>query len=98
MKRPRDQLFAASALAFNQHRKGRRRSTLDAPAYFTYKTGYVDRDLTLAAGPFLGAVNVAIADLHKSGKLKELSIEFFTKDYATPAASFDLAGLGQKAP
>jgi polar amino acid transport system substrate-binding protein len=78
--------------------KGADLRELDTPAYFTFKTGYVDRDLTLAAGPFLGAVNGAIADLHKSGKLKELSTEFFKKDYATPAASFDLAGLGQKVP
>ena len=69
---------------------------IEIPAYYTYKTGYVDRDLTLAAGPFLAAVNKAIADLHASGRLKELSTQFFKKDYATPAAAFDLAALNQQ--
>lgn len=78
--------------------KGADLRELEAAAYFTYKTGYVDRDLTLAAGPFLSALNTAISDLHAAGKLKALSISFFKKDYATPAAGFDLAGLGQKAP
>jgi polar amino acid transport system substrate-binding protein len=69
---------------------------IETPAYFTFKTGYVDKDLTLAAGPFLDAVNAAVKALHASGKLKELSTQFFKKDYATPAAAFDLAGLHQQ--
>jgi polar amino acid transport system substrate-binding protein len=69
---------------------------LATPAYYTFKTGYVDRDLTLAAGPFLDAIDKAIRDAHASGKLKALSTEFFKKDYATPASSFDLTKLGQQ--
>jgi polar amino acid transport system substrate-binding protein len=69
---------------------------IETPAYYTFKTGYVDRDLTLAAGPFVDAINRAIQQLHASGKLKELSLQFFKKDYATPAAAFDLAGLSQQ--
>jgi polar amino acid transport system substrate-binding protein len=68
---------------------------LETPAYYTYKTGYIDRDLPLAAGPFVDAVSGAIKDLHASGKLKELSLQFFTKDYATPAAAFDVGSLSQ---
>lgn len=71
---------------------------LETAAYFTFKTGYVDRDLTLTAGPFLAALNGAIADLHATGKLKGLSASFFKRDYASPAATFDLVGLGQTAP
>jgi polar amino acid transport system substrate-binding protein len=78
--------------------KGADLREIEAAAYFTYKTGYVDRDLTLAAGPFLAALNTALADLHATGRLKALSMEFFKRDYATPAATFDLAGLGQQAP
>lgn len=78
--------------------KGAELREIEAAAYFTYKTGYVDRDLTLAPGPFLAALNTAIAELHASGKLKELSSSFFKKDYATPAAAFDLAALGQTSP
>jgi ABC-type amino acid transport substrate-binding protein len=71
---------------------------LDQTAFFTQKTGYVDRGLTLAPGPFLDRVNAAVRDLHSQGKLKALSIEFFKTDYATPAATFDLATIDQKVP
>jgi polar amino acid transport system substrate-binding protein len=71
---------------------------LDETAFFTQKTGYVDRGLTLAPGPFLDRVNAAVRDLHAQGKLKALSIEFFKTDYATPAAAFDLATIDQKVP
>ena len=68
---------------------------LEQDAYFTQKTGYVDRDLTLAAGPFVDAIDEAVAGLHASGKLAELSNEFFKQDYTKPAAAFDVAGLNQ---
>ncbi|HET9851953.1 MAG TPA: transporter substrate-binding domain-containing protein [Candidatus Limnocylindrales bacterium] len=72
---------------------------LETAAYYTYKTGYADRDVKLAMGPFLAAVNAAVADLHATGRLKALSLEFFEKDYATSAAAFDLAALdAQNAP
>jgi polar amino acid transport system substrate-binding protein len=71
---------------------------LETPAYFTHKTGYVDRSLTLASGPFLDAIDAAVSDLHASGKLAELSEEFFSNDYTKPAAAFDLAELGQAVP
>ncbi len=71
---------------------------IETPAYFTHKTGYVDRDLSLAPARFLEAVDVAIAEGHASGKLKELSLEFFKKDYATTAGSFDLSTLAQQVP
>jgi polar amino acid transport system substrate-binding protein len=79
-----------AAIAKGQHLK-----ELATPAYFTNKTGYVDRDLTLAPGPFLAAVDKAVQDLHASGKLKELSLKFFEHDYATQAAAFDLGTLDQ---
>ena len=75
--------------------KGQKLKELATPAYFTNKTGYVDRDLTLAPGPFLAAVDKAVQDLHASGKLKELSMKFFDHDYASQAATFDLATLDQ---
>jgi ABC-type amino acid transport substrate-binding protein len=78
--------------------KGVALKPLATPAYFTQKTGYVDRSLTLAPGPFLEAIDTAIADLHGSSKLAALSNEFFKQDYTKPAAAFDLAELGQAVP
>lgn len=71
---------------------------LDETAFFTQKTGYVDRGLTLAPGPFLDRINGAVRDLHAQGKLKALSVEYFKTDYATPAAAFDLTTIDQKVP
>jgi polar amino acid transport system substrate-binding protein len=71
---------------------------LDQAAFYTQKTGYVDRSLTLDPTAFLDKVNAAIRDLHAQGKLKELSIKFFGTDYATAAAAFDLASINQQVP
>jgi len=78
--------------------KGAPLRMLDEAAFYTQKTGYVDRGMSLAPGPFLDRINTAIRDLHAQGKLKELSVKFFGVDYATAAASFDLAAIGQKVP
>ncbi|HET7831125.1 MAG TPA: transporter substrate-binding domain-containing protein [Candidatus Limnocylindrales bacterium] len=93
-----DAFLASEPVGLGAIAKGVALRPLDKPAYFTHKTGYVDRSLTLAPGPFLDAIDAAIADLHASGKLTELSNEFFTKDYTRPAAAFDLDQLGQSVP
>jgi len=93
-----DAFLCSEPVGLGRIASGVKLQEIQTPAYYTFKTGYVDRDLTLAAGPFLAAVNKAISDLHASGKLKELSLQFFKKDYATPAAAFDLAGLNQQVP
>ena len=71
---------------------------LDTPAFFTQKTGYIDRSLTLAPAAFVDRISAAVRDLHATGKLKELSVKFFGTDYATPAGQFDLAKVGQTVP
>lgn len=71
---------------------------LAVPAYYTQKTGYIDRDLDLAPAAFIDAINKAVRDLHSNGKLKALSIQFFGTDYATPAGTFDLDAVGQPVP
>jgi ABC-type amino acid transport substrate-binding protein len=90
-----DAFLCSEPVGLAQIAKGQKLKELDTPAYFTNKTGYVDRDLTLAPGPFLAAVDKAVQDLHASGKLKELSMTFFNHDYASQAAAFDLATLDQ---
>jgi polar amino acid transport system substrate-binding protein len=71
---------------------------LDQVVFNTYKTGYVDRGLTLSPTAFLDRINAAIHDLEANGKLKALSVQFFGIDYATAAAAFDLSSVGQKVP
>ena len=71
---------------------------LEQAAYFTQKTGYVDRDLALDPVAFLDAIDAAIDDLHANGTMTTLSLEFFGADYATPAGEFDLSAVGQAVP
>jgi len=68
---------------------------LATPAYYSYKTGYVDQKSGLAASAFVARVNEIVAALHADGTLKRLSIKYFGKDYATQAASFDLSTIEQ---
>lgn len=78
--------------------KGAPLRELEKAAYYTQKTGYVDRDLTLDPGAFLDAIDTAITNLHTDGSLKALSLEFFDADYASPAGAFDLSAIGQSVP
>ena len=71
---------------------------LSAPAFTTFKTGYIDRGMSLSPVAFVDRINTIVASLHPSGKLKALSIQFFGTDYATAAAAFDLTSIGQRVP
>ncbi len=71
---------------------------LDQVAFYTYKTGYIDRGLTLSPTAFIDRINGATRDLEADGKLKALSIKFFGEDFVTAAASFDLASVDQQVP
>jgi polar amino acid transport system substrate-binding protein len=75
--------------------KGAALRMLSPPAYYSYKTGYVDKKSGLAVGPFVARVNEIVTGLHADGTLKRLSIKYFGKDYATHAARFDLSTIGQ---
>jgi polar amino acid transport system substrate-binding protein len=68
---------------------------LATPAYYSNKTGYVDKASGLSAAAFVARVDEIVAGLHADGTLKRLSIEYFGKDYATKAGAFDLSTIGQ---
>jgi len=65
------------------------------PAYYSYKTGYVDKKSGLSVTQFVARVNQIITRLQADGTLKRLSITYFGQDYATKAATFDLSTIGQ---
>jgi polar amino acid transport system substrate-binding protein len=65
------------------------------PAYFSYKTGYVDKQSGLSSAAFVARVNQIVMQLHADGTLKQLSIAYFGKDYATKAGEFDLSTINQ---
>lgn len=68
---------------------------LATPAYYSYKTGYVDKKSGLDVGPFVARVSEIIAARHADGTLGRLSVKYFGKDYAAEAARFDLATIDQ---
>lgn len=78
--------------------KGAKLRMLDQAAFYTEKTGYVDRGLTLDPTAFLDRIDSVIKDLQTQGKLKALSEQYFGTDFATTAAQFDLASIGQQVP
>jgi polar amino acid transport system substrate-binding protein len=69
---------------------------LPTPAYYSFKTGYVDKKSGLNVGPFIDRVNEIMAARHADGTMKRLSIKFFGHDFATQAARFDLSKIGQR--
>ena len=70
---------------------------LATPAYYSYKTGYVDKKSGLAVGPFIERVNEIVDGLHADGTLKRLSVKYFGKDYASKAGAFDFSSIEQRA-
>lgn len=68
---------------------------LETPAYYSFKTGYVDKKSGLSVAAFVERVNEIIAQRHADGTLKRLSEKHFGKDYATKAAEFDLEAIKQ---
>src|SRR3954451_20670789 len=68
---------------------------LETPAYYSFKTGYVDKQSGLAAGPFVARVNQIMAARHADGTMKRLSTKYFGADFATQAAKFKLSKIGQ---
>ncbi len=71
---------------------------LPEPAYYTQKTGYLDRASTLDQAAFVERINEVIRGLHADGTLEALSLEYFGIDYATAAGEFDLDSVGQVVP
>jgi polar amino acid transport system substrate-binding protein len=75
--------------------KGAPLRMLAAPAYYSNKTGYVDKSSGLAVGPFVKKIDEIVAGLHADGTMKRLSIKYFGKDFAAQAAQFDLSTIKQ---
>lgn len=71
---------------------------LPEPAYYTQKTGYLDRASSLDQAAFVERVNEVVRGLHADGTLTALSMEYFGVDYATAAGEFDLESIGQVVP
>jgi polar amino acid transport system substrate-binding protein len=74
---------------------GAKLRALPHPAYYSFKTGYVDRKSGLSVDRFVKKVDEIIAARHADGSLPALSKKFFGSDYATKAGEFDMSALEQ---
>jgi polar amino acid transport system substrate-binding protein len=68
---------------------------LATPAYYSFKTGYVDKKSGLSVKTFVDRVSRIMAARHADGTMKRLSLKYFGADFATKAAEFDLSKIGQ---
>jgi ABC-type amino acid transport substrate-binding protein len=71
---------------------------LDPPAFTFFPSGFVDKGSTYAPTAFVERVTEIIRTRQADGTLKSLSMHWFGTDYATEAATFDLANIGQQLP
>lgn len=69
---------------------------LDAPLFFAYASVTVDRISSRNPARLLEEISRIVMDLHKSGTLKELSIQYMGSDLTQEAAAFDLSKIDQK--
>jgi len=71
---------------------------LEKAAFDFYPAGFIDKSSGYKPAAFVAKVTEIVKGLHADGTLKALSLEWFKKDYATKAASFDLSATGQVVP
>jgi polar amino acid transport system substrate-binding protein len=68
---------------------------LGEPLLFAYASITMDRSSNRDEYRLFNAINQAVADLHKSGRLKELSVYYQGLDLTQEAASYDISTLSQ---
>lgn len=68
---------------------------LGDPVYFEYLAPAIDRGSTLDTASFLARVTEIVQTMHEDGALQSLSEQYYGRDLASPAATFDLAALEQ---
>ena len=68
---------------------------LGEPIYRDFVAAAIDKKSSSDSLPLARRVSEIIQEMHRDGKLKELSIHYYGADFTTPAASFDIHALGQ---
>ncbi len=90
-----DAFLAADPVGRARIMEGLKLRALDEIAFTYYPSGFVDKSSGLSARVFVARVNEIIQGFHADGTLTRLSVKWFGQDYASAAAGFDIAGLGQ---
>ncbi len=90
-----DAMLAADPVGRARIDEGLKLRPLEAISFSDYLAGYVDKSSGLNVNAFVARVNEILQGLHADGTLKRLATEWFDQDYASAAAEFDVATLGQ---
>ncbi len=90
-----DAFLAADPVGRARIDEGLKLRALEEIAFTYYPSGFVDRSSGLSARTFVERVNEIIKGFHADGTLKRLARKWFGHDYASAAAAFDVAALGQ---
>jgi polar amino acid transport system substrate-binding protein len=69
---------------------------IDERLFTELATGWIDKSSELDVEAFVHRVGAIVRDLHASGRLRQLSEEFFGADYASEAAAFDMSTIEQE--
>ena len=93
-----DAFLCAAPVGQAQIEAGLPLRALAKPAFTFFPSGFVDKSSGLDVVAFTNRVNEIIRAHQADGSLKALSMEWFKTDYATEAANFDLATIGQTIP
>jgi ABC-type amino acid transport substrate-binding protein len=93
-----DAFLAAEPIGLEAIAQGKPLRLIDEPAFSMYPSGLVDKGSGFSSAAFVQRVNEIIAAAHADGTLKAMSMEWFKKDYTTPAGQFDLTLLHQDIP
>lgn len=76
--------------------QGKPLKVLEEPVWFEFSSVTVDRSSRRNVMRFLSEITEAIQEMHRTGRLKELSIQYYGLDLTQEAAQFDIALLDQK--
>lgn len=90
-----DAFLAADPVGRARIKEGRKLRALSEIAFTYYPSGFVDKSSGLSARAFVERVNEIVQGFQVDGTLKRLSRKWFGQDYASEAARFDVAALGQ---
>ena len=75
---------------------GLRLERIDVRLFTELATGWIDKSSELDVEAFVHRVDQVVRALHDSGRLRQLSEEFFGTDYVSEAAAFDMASIEQE--
>ena len=91
-----DAFLTSEPVALQAIADGKPLRILEEPAFSMYPSGFVDKGSGLSVKAFVNRVNEIMAAAHADGTMKNLSMEWFEKDYTTQAGAFDLSVLKQE--